>query len=147
MPRAALADDLERFAQGEPLSARPPDMLQRAAQWTRRHPALACRLAGLGVFYLVELGNYYHGIVAWSFHWKMTALPTAWAAVSVVCEWFVQRPRLTLPARLVWGTFDSFILLAALSFVADGAASGLIAVYPLLITASALWFRVNWSAT
>ncbi len=140
---AALADDLERFAQGEPLSVRPPDLLQQAAQGARRHPALACRLAGMGVFYLVELCNYHYGVVQWSLHWKMTALAAAWAVVSVVCEWFVQRPRLTLPARFVWGTFDSLILLAAL-FVADGAASGLIAAYPLLIAASALWFHVRF---
>jgi len=146
---AALADDLERFAQGEPLAVRPPDLLQRAAQWTRRHPALACQLAALGVIYLVELGNYHFGVVQRSFHWTMTALAAAWAGVSIVCEWFVEHPRLALSARFVWGALDALILLAALLFVADGATSGLIAAYPLLIAASGLWFhsRFVWFMT
>lgn len=141
---AALADDLERYIRGEPLAVRPPGVIQRAAQWTRRRPALACRLAGLGVFYAVEIVNYHYGVVAWPFHWKMTVLATIWAVVSILCDWLVERPRLTLPARLLWGTCDSLILLDALLLVAGGVTSGLIAVYPLLIAASALWFRVRF---
>jgi eukaryotic-like serine/threonine-protein kinase len=141
---AALADDLERFARHEPLAVQPPDVFQKVAQWTRRRPALACRLAALGVFYLVELGNYHYGAVDWPKHLKMTALAVAWAAISGVCEWFVERTPLALAARFVWGTLDSLILLATLLFVADGAASGLVAAYPLLIAASALWFHVRF---
>ena len=141
---AALADDLERFIRQEPLAVRPPGVLLWAAQAARRRPALACRLAALGVFYVVEMVNYHYGISDWPFHWKMTALAIIWAAVSIVCDWLVDRPRLTLPARLVWGTCDSLLLLAALLFVAGGVTSGLIAVYPLLIAASALWFHTRF---
>ena len=61
----------------------------------RRRPALACRLAGLGIFYLVELANYHFGVVDWAFHLKMTLLAGAWVAISFVCDWLVDRPRLT----------------------------------------------------
>ncbi len=54
---AALAEDLERFARHEPLAVRPPHLGQRLVAWTRRQPALASRLAALGVFYAVELVN------------------------------------------------------------------------------------------
>ena len=141
---AALADDLERFVRAEPLAARPPDMLQQVAQWGRRRPALACRLAILAVFYLVELRNYHYGVVNWAFHWEMTALVATWVAVSAVCEWFVERPRATFAARFVWGGLDQLIFLVMLLFVADGATSGLVAAYPLLIAGSALWFHVRF---
>ena len=162
---AALADDLERYIRQEPLAVRPPGLLQRAAQWTRRRPALACRLAALGVFYLVELVNYHYGVSSWTFHWKITVLAAVWAAVSLACDWLVGEngdisdlpkrpggcsaqirnvPVFSLPARLIWGTFDSLFLLAALLFVAGGVTSGLIAVYPLLIAASALWFHARF---
>ncbi|MFZ5829410.1 MAG: protein kinase domain-containing protein [Planctomycetota bacterium] len=36
----ALADDLRRFLQNEPIRARRPTLTHRARKWTRRHPAL-----------------------------------------------------------------------------------------------------------
>jgi WD40 repeat protein/tRNA A-37 threonylcarbamoyl transferase component Bud32 len=45
----ALADDLDRFRHGRPISARPVGRLERAAKWARRHPLPAGLLAVLVV--------------------------------------------------------------------------------------------------
>lgn len=44
---AALAEDLEHFAAGEPVSARPAGPAARAARWARKNPALSAMAATL----------------------------------------------------------------------------------------------------
>ncbi len=45
----ALADDLDRYLRGAPVSARRPGRLERAARFCRRHPALSALLAAAAV--------------------------------------------------------------------------------------------------
>ena len=139
----ALADDLDRFARGETLTARPPHLGQRCWRWARRQPALALRLAALGVFYLVEWANYSRGSVDWDFHWKVSSLIGIWAVGSIVCQQFQGSRRWSTPAQFLWGGLDAAMLLAVL-LIGNGVASPLVVGYWLLIAGSGLWFRVRF---
>ena len=143
----ALAEDLDRFARGEALLARPPSIGQKLWSWTRRQPALVLRLAVLAVFYLVANVNFiwFSEVtqVDAPYYWTISLLLAAWAIGSVICQQGMESQRWSISTRFVWGTLDSALLLAVL-LVSDGAASPLIVAYPLLIVASAFWFRVRF---
>jgi hypothetical protein len=61
---AALAADLRRFVNGEPIQARPPGVLGRAARWARRRPAVAGLLA-------VALGLTALGLAGVVWQWRL----------------------------------------------------------------------------
>ncbi len=56
----ALADDLRRFYDGEPIRARSVTPLERAVKWARRRPVLATLLTAVGVLVagLVSVGSW-----------------------------------------------------------------------------------------
>jgi serine/threonine-protein kinase len=92
------------------------------------------------VFYIIGTVNYFVSAVDWDYHRNTSILLLVWTAVSIVCQQFLDSQRWSVPARFVWGTLDSVLLLAAL-LLGNGAASALVVGYPLLIAGSGLWFR------
>lgn len=58
-----LADDLRRFIEGEPISARPATRVEKARKWVRRHPAAAAMIAvaAVAVAAMVSGALVYHG--------------------------------------------------------------------------------------
>src|SRR5262249_32471119 len=58
----ALAEDLRRFLEGEPILARPTPAWERGYKWTKRHPATAA-LVAVSALALVGFGT---GGVAWA---------------------------------------------------------------------------------
>jgi serine/threonine protein kinase len=62
---SALADDLQRFLDGEPISARPVSTVVRIAKSCRRHPfrAATVLLAVFGVLALTSISLYYNALL------------------------------------------------------------------------------------
>ena len=58
---AALADDLDRYLNGEPIQARPASAREKALKWCRRHPvpAVVVLFAVFAVFGLVAAASWY----------------------------------------------------------------------------------------
>jgi hypothetical protein len=106
------------------------------------------RIAGIGVFYCVELANYWAGVVDRPFHQAMTALALAWAMMGLgVLVCLTQH---VFPTSLKFlSTAADLVLFTAVLLLADGPKSPLIVAYFLLIVLAALRFslRLIWFAS
>jgi len=138
---AAMGEDLDRFLADEPVEARPPGLVRRAVRWARREPPLAIRLAGLTLFYLIELKNYYLSrTIEYGWHRDVSLVILAWASASVGLQQVLKRERWETAGIFAWGAVD-VAAVTILLLLADGAASPLVVIYPLLVVASGLWLR------
>ncbi|HEV3022784.1 MAG TPA: protein kinase, partial [Pirellulales bacterium] len=141
----ALADDLERYMQGELVDARSAGVWQRLRRWARREPALASRLGAFIPFYLVEAVNYWGLRLpnwSWEFHYAVTVIMLAWVAASFLFQRLMRRPDWQGLVPFAWGAFDVAALYLLL-FLGDGAVSPMLIGMPLLVVGAGLWFRVR----
>jgi serine/threonine-protein kinase len=140
---ADLAADLERFLRGEPLAVRPRGFRARLLHWALRHPALVSRLSLLAICGAIAQATYgmrHH--VPVSFHASVMATLGAWAAISVLCQWGLRRPRWADVVRFIWAGADA-VLLTALLLAVDALESPLPACFLALVAASGLWLRAS----
>jgi hypothetical protein len=103
------------------------------------------RIAGVGLFYSIELANYWTGVVDRPFHQAVTALALTWAMVGLgVLYCLTQR---VFPASLKFlSTAADLVLLTTILMLADGPKSPLVVAYFLLIVLATLRFslRLIW---
>lgn len=136
----AMADDLDHYTHGEPLDTPGPGVRRRLVRWCRRQPALAARLGGFAVFYVVEWINFGMSTIDRAFHVQVSLILLAWVLASILCQQFLGSRRWSVPAQFIWGTLDVVFLFAILR-QADGIVSPLMTVYFVLIATSGLWLR------
>jgi WD40 repeat protein len=72
---AELADDLQRFLNGEPIKARPTGTLEKAVRWCQRKPLVASLIAGLALSLLT-------GLISVSVLWQRARLSAVNAQAS-----------------------------------------------------------------
>ena len=138
---AALAEDLERFVRDEPVQARPPGLRPWVRHWIRRQPALAWRLAGLGICIVIGQATFqFYRSVSLAQHLRIMSALGLWALLSAMCQWALERERWNPLMPFVWAAVDAACLTGVLWL--DEAMTGpLIGAFPVLVAASGLWFR------
>jgi eukaryotic-like serine/threonine-protein kinase len=146
---AALADDLERFVNGEEVEARAAGIWPKLRRWTRREPALAVRLCALVILTLIVHFNYvFFKPVTLLLHVEVVGLMALWMAASAVCQRLLRRPAWGGWVPTLWSAIDA-VVLTALLHITESQNSPLLIGFPLLVAASGLWFQVRpvWVTT
>jgi tRNA A-37 threonylcarbamoyl transferase component Bud32 len=146
-----LADDLQRFLQGDLIHAKPPSVRRRALRWARHRPRLATVLLTMAAFYLYHLiclaiGN--EGSRG-TFHWQATATTLVVCAYAWVFQSLMMRPKARPSLLYWWVTADIVVLTLFLTRPADGAASPLVVIYLCMVASAALSFdrHMVWLVT
>jgi len=145
----ALANDLRRYLQNEPVEASAGGYVHQIVRWGRRQPALACHWGALALAMLIIQG---HGVVfpeAAGDYRLIEIVLFAWAASSGAWQWMANREATETLGRTGFLVSD-VAFVTGLLFLASGPPGTLQVLYPLLIAASGLWFRpslVWWTTT
>jgi serine/threonine-protein kinase len=146
---AALADDLDRFLAGEPITVRRQAALHRVGGWARREPGLACRLAVIGACAAIVLVKHQlDPAVGLARHLLVVGVLAGWAVVSLACQALLRRDRYAAGVVAAWLAADAGFL-TGLLILDDSHESPLTLAYGLLVAASGVWLRVRlvWFAT
>jgi eukaryotic-like serine/threonine-protein kinase len=157
---AALADELDRYLQGEVIDA--TTLIPRLRRWNRREPELVARLGGLLLVALIAQFNYYVLSPDPDFwhHYTIQGVLALWAASAVVFQAMLRSGWQSDKVRVLWSAADIIFLTIEIklfeqlffSSASDAQVrveTTLLVGYPLLIAASGLWWRVNlvWVST
>ena len=138
----ALADDLTRFLQHEPLNLPPLGLWHRARRWARREPGLVARALGLAVAVVIEQTYYHLATPSPQDHWAVMAVLTAWLLLSLACQTWLNRGGSVGRVAAIWAAGDALFYTFAVILAAKPRELLLIG-YPLLIVASGFWLRVR----
>ncbi len=138
----ALADDLERYLNGETIEATGAGPITRLNRWTRREPALASRLIVLAACCAIIQINYsVGGRVPVALHIRVMLLFAIWGLLSVLFQRLLNRKEGHTWIPFAWAVAD-MVVLTVLLIIDEAINTPFLIAYPCLIAASGLWFRV-----
>ena len=141
----ALAADLGRYLDGEPIVARPLGPVGHLLRWARRNPALAVTAAALALFYSNHLFALYilqRPGEGGAYHAFATQLIPLWFVGAAVFDTLARRTRFRPAAICGWVAMD-VVLFTLLLLAGDGPVSAVLVAYPLLVAGAALRFRIG----
>ena len=98
-----LANDLELYLQGEPITARPLGIAGRLMRWARRRPLLAATYASCLAMFSLHLVAKYVLKLPWhnsGISYVIVSLMGGWALSTTVLQYFFDNSR--------WRTFGQF---------------------------------------
>jgi len=145
----ALAEDLERFLDGDAVAAQPLGPRRRVEHWLRREPVLAVHLIPLSIAgVLTVLDHRVYPEQGTTLLVTRLAVEALWMLASVLCQMALRRGWGVERVQMAWSAVD-FVLLALLTRLRDGVGSSIVIVYGLLICGAGLSARPRlvWFAT
>ena len=139
-----VANDLEQFLKGDPITVPTRSPWRRFTKWLAREPALVTRLAALIVVSPIVQSNYWLSPVDIDpgEHWPVMLVLLLWAICSWVLQRFLRHDVLDNLVPFVWAAVDA-LMYSLLIYLADGPVDILYGGFALLIATSGLWFRVR----
>ncbi|MFO7908375.1 MAG: serine/threonine-protein kinase [Pirellulaceae bacterium] len=137
-----LADDLQRYLDGELIQARPAGVRRRLQRWGRHRPRLASVWVTMAAFYIHHLISYAIGYPGSRglFHWQATAATLSVCAYAWVYQKLLMRPRAKRMVLYAWVGTDILVFSLFLFFAVRGARSPLVAIYFCMVASAALSF-------
>lgn len=137
-----LADDLQRYLDGEAIQARPLGIVRKLSRWARHRPGLTVTLCTVGVFYLYHRIAVAAGMLEGDLTFRLVVNIIAPLAVVNAFVWqiLLRRTQGAAWTLYAWATGE-VVLLTALVYSGDGASSGLVPAYFLLVATSVLRCR------
>ena len=139
---AAMAADLERYLKHEPIDLPHYSIARRLATWWRRSPILVSHVCGIGTTAAITLPAHLAKVSNSQTSYQLILLG-CWLIACFALQWLVFRARFRDIGCLAWATVD-VILSTWLICNAEEPRTLLLIGYPMMIGASALFYRTRW---
>jgi serine/threonine-protein kinase len=147
---AAVAENLEKYLNGEPVEGLTSGLWAKLGRWARREPALVSRLGTLAaVCVLLQVNYHWAANVPLWLHLVIMGLLLLWGASSYVFQKLLNLGRWQEDLPFLWAGADMLLWTIVLFVDREAPQSPLLVGYGCLIVAAGLWFKVRlvWFVT